>query len=180
MARGRFEVGKSKGRPAGAKNLKTREKSAARNIAVAKARTEVATRKRNTVSVAVDPVETAIPGISPKDLMLTAMRQAWADHKAKVARAGILDDEAAAQMAEALAIPALDGEAPPAHRERIGKALEAVKSVTDAALAARGDARAALTLALECSMKAAPYEHAKLVTTDGKQDTQVTVVIKQF
>jgi hypothetical protein len=169
--------------------LKTQEKAARIGGAIASASTavaalaKVAPAKTTRKSAAIAPnvaTEVAIPGISPKDLMLTAMRMAWSAHKVKAEEAGILEDTAGAAMKAALALPALANEKSDDHKARISRELDTAQEVLKLAQAARAESKAMLQTALDCSTRAAPYEHAKLVTTDGKQDTQITVVIKQF
>jgi hypothetical protein len=177
------------GRKKGTKNLKTQEKVARIGGAIASASTAVAalakvvpakTTRKSAAIATPDAVEVAIPGISPKDLMLTAMRISWAKHKEQAEKAGILEDTAGAQMKAALDLPALENEKSADHKARIARELDTAKEVLKLAQEARAEAKSLLQTALDCSTRAAPYEHAKLVTTDGKQDTQVTVVIQQF
>lgn len=177
------------GRKKGTKNVKTQEKAARIGGAIASASTAVAalakvvpakTTRKTADGKAAVAVEVAIPGISPKDLMLTAMRMAWTAHKAKAEEAGILEDTAGAAMKAALDLPALEDEKSADHKARIARDLDTAKEVLKLAQQARADSKAMLQTALDCSTRAAPYEHAKLVTTDGKQDTQITVVIQQF
>lgn len=174
------------GRKKGAKNLKTKEKEAALTGALILASSTGRAAQKIGRKLMSKPVldkgatEMAPPGIDPKNLFLSVMREAWAEKAAKGEQAGILEDEADRLQAEALALPAEEDEKPLDHKARIGVALEAVAKLREQVRAIRDEARGALNLAMDAAGRVAPYEHPKLQNQIGNVDTTINVILAKF
>ncbi len=150
------------GRPKGARNKSTvaRERVVADAVAL------------------VNPVVDA--DLKPKDVLLTAMRESWAAHKAAQRVASSMKGEVDLARRSAMDMVPLDGEAQKDFEARRDAALKAVKVKADAAHDLRTAASEALQVALDCAHKAAPYEHPKLQTNTVQGDMSLNVTIKQF
>jgi hypothetical protein len=165
---GQFRKGQG-GRPKGAKNKKTLARAAA--IEDAKARVAVAR------TIKCDAAYDA--KITPKEVLLQTMRNAWHDHKGLRAEA-ILADEVAQQCWEdARALTRGAAECDAVFKARKQAALHTAEHAQKKAREARQAAAASLNLALECATKAAPYEHPRLATATA-QSEPVTVILKRF
>lgn len=175
---------KTGGRKAGTKNLKTQGKEAALKTALVGARAAVVAAKVDAKPAKAPKdksgVEVAPAGISAKDLMLAAMRNAWAQHKVEGARSSSLMDKYNEMADAALALTIIEGEKPDQHQARIAAALAVADLVKQQAVGVRIDAGAALGLALDCAHKVAPFDHAKLQTATVQGDLQLNVTIRKF
>jgi hypothetical protein len=102
-------------------------------------------------------------GISPKELLLHAMREAWNEHYA-------LREEIAPLRVELAALPPeIEGEPNPAFKQ--------AKDRLDAMISRH---RASLASAVAIAEKVSPYEHAKLAQIDGKVAGNVRITVRQF
>lgn len=175
------------GRPKGVKNKKTLDKEqvaanvmAGAAVQLAAAANSPAAKVKALPRPKVKGVEVAPEGISAKDLMLAAMREAWDRHKAASLRASEIEETALGMLRDAAELPIKDNEQPAAHRLRIAEAVEAANKVREQAAGIRIDSGAALALALDTAHKVAPFDHAKLQTQTVQGDLQLHVTIAKF
>jgi len=121
---------------------------------------------------------TAPAGISPMDLLLTAMRNAWNAGYAKRAQVGALEAQATVVEAEIAGLngPALAPETVEQIKVNVGMLDALQKRINEL----RGEAAALITLATELATDVAPFIHPKMATVDSKASGNVRIVIRQF
>lgn len=139
------------GRKKGSKNKATVAKLAGKLADVAPSFESKKRAKRELVVAAKK-------GISPKDLLLHAMREAWESYHRLIEAAQDAKGEALALGPDHSAYPGL------------------IDKVSTLKLAAD----AALELACDLAVKVAPYEHAKLANVDTRVRGNVVVKIAKF
>lgn len=168
---------KTGGRKAGTKNLKTKQKEAASATAVAVATAAViGTAKIRTPKASLKPR----PGMSAKDIMVDAMREAHDAYRAQCIKASEVTDRADAAAHEALALERGNTEKDVDFKARRGLALEAVKLIRQQATLIREAASQSLALALETAHRVAPYDHAKLQTSTVQGEMTLNVTLAKF
>lgn len=118
--------------------------------------------------------------ISPKDLMLEGMREAWAAYKAGGLQVQAIRDRALEMIDDAQHLTPTEGETDPALRARKAEAKEAGNKLLEESVKAMDRVGADLTRAFEFAKAAAPYEHAKLQTSTIQGEMELTVNIKQY
>ena len=141
------------GRPKGSKNKKTVSKLAAGTAVIA---FTAPVAKGGAIKAQV--IDKAKKGISPKDLLLHTMREAWAAYYRLMAEAGQCKAEA----------------------EGMGSNHEAYAALVERCSTLKVAADMQLELATDLAVKAAPYEHAKLANIDGKIRGNVLIELQKF
>jgi len=126
------------------------------------------------------PLE-ALAGISPLDLLLTSMRNAWETAYRLAAAAELLEKDAAILRtrtdAEAIRkVLWLDEKAPYSVAEVNDKTAELEKRATDL----RIQAGVHLSTAQGLAKDVAPYVHPKLANTDSRISGELTIVQRKF
>lgn len=170
---------KTGGRKAGVKNLKTQAKEAVRadaRIAATAAVVSAGSRPERKVKPSLAPR----PGMSAKDIMVDAMREAHDAYRAQCLKASEVMDDANARTSAALDLTIGPDEKPEAFKLAVDALLALASTVREQAIAIRHEAQASLSLALDTAHKVAPYDHAKLQTSNVQGDLNLNVTIAKF
>jgi hypothetical protein len=143
------------GRPKGAKNKATKNKESRALTAVAM----VAATSKPAGGILLPPTAPvqAIPGIEPKDLLLTSMRTAWECAHKRSAEADELDAAAA-----------------------LATDSETIEHLKERATQLRIEAGRHISFAKETAKDVAPYCHPKLANVDTKVAGGLVIQLKQY
>lgn len=143
------------GRPKGAKNKSTKNKEVRELTSLAM----VAATSKHSGGILLPPSApvTAPPGIEPKDLLLTSMRNAWECGHKRSAEADELDAAAKA---------ATDS--------------ETIEHLKERATQLRIEAGRHISFAKETAKDVAPFCHPKLANVDAKVSGGLVIQLKQY
>ncbi len=168
------------GRPKSEKTLK--KEALAKTVTAAKAEAKAAVEVARVSSG--QSKDKAAPkagkGITPVDLMLDAMREAWSVYKTGGIEVAAIRDRGLELIDEANHLTPTEGEADAAFKRRKAEALAAGHEVLEQAAKRFDRASADLNRALECAKAAAPYTSAKLQTSTIQGEMELTVNLKQY
>ena len=167
---------KTGGRVKGRKNLKTREKEAVQTDARIVATAAVLSAVKSRPAKAAGPR----PGMSAKDILVDAMREAHDAYRAQCLKASEVMDVANVHTFDALALTIAEGEKPDVFKARVAEALSIAAKVREESVAIRAEASASLALALDTAHKVAPYDHAKLQTSTVQGEMVLNVKLAKF
>ena len=121
-------------------------------------------------------VEVAGPGITPKDLLLTAMRNAWDDAHRKADEAKELERQATALDQEAAAETLQLEELLADLQRRRAIKLDAIVQLRARASTLRLEVGLDIRLATTLAKDVAPYVHPELISHSGEITQTVTVI----